>query len=85
MISGSVFIPSPFEATEKRLQVEKVVLHPQYSVSPQYDSDIALIFVNNPSTTFCEQGKVEYEIEFVFPWIGDYVLGLASLLSLSWW
>ena len=46
------------EQTEVRLEVESVVVHPEYNTGTLHDNDIALIKVKAGTPQFCSRGKV---------------------------
>ena len=48
----------PVDDDEVRLVIDQIVLHPQFGVTTQYDSDIAVLKLRTPQTTFCAKEKV---------------------------
>ena len=57
-VSTDIFETSPLDDDEVRLVIDQIVLHPQFGVTTQYDSDIAVLKVRTPQTTFCAREKV---------------------------
>ena len=57
-ISTDIFIPSPLDKIEVRMEVENIVVHPDYNKLAIHDADIALLNVKQPTSDICVQEKV---------------------------
>ena len=57
-VSTDIFQPSPIDEAEVRLKIEEIVLHPDYGVVTQHDSDIAVLKVATPDTPLCTRDKI---------------------------
>ena len=79
-VSTDIFETSPVDDDEVRLVIDQIVLHPQFGVTTQYDSDIAVLKVRTPQTTFCAKEKVYSISSLVISNDYCYFIDLASML-----
>ena len=80
-VSTDIFETSPVDDDEVRLVIDQIVLHPQFGVTTQYDSDIAVLKLRTPQTTFCAKEKVKSSISsLVISNDYCYFIDLASML-----
>ena len=79
-VSTDIFETSPVDDDEVRLVIDQIVLHPQFGVTTQYDSDIAVLKVRTPQTTFCAKEKVKSSISSLVISNNYYFIDLASML-----
>ena len=79
-VSTDIFETSPVDDDEVRLVIDQIVLHPQFGVTTQYDSDIAVLKVRTPQTTFCAKEKVKSSISSLVITNNYYFIDLASML-----
>ena len=56
-MSTDIFQPSPVDEAEVRLKIEEIVLHPDYGVVTQHDSDIAVLKVATPDTPLAPETR----------------------------